>query len=46
MLDTGSTVSVISQKMWRKSGTIGVDRQPVCGSLMTVNGPVTGFLVR
>ena len=44
MLDTGSTVSVISEKMWRKSGTIGGDLRPVCGSLTTANGSAITIL--
>lgn len=38
MLDTGSTVSVVSEKMWKKSGTNGVNLKPVCGTLTTANG--------
>ena len=44
MLDTGSTVSVISDKMWRKSGTIRGDLRPVCGSLTTANASAITIL--
>ena len=44
MLDTGSTVSIISEKMWRKSGTFGVDIWPVCGSLTTHKGSAITIL--
>ena len=42
LLDTGSTVSVISEAMWKKSGTTGVNLQPVSGTLTTASGsPIT-----
>ena len=44
MLDTGSTASIITEKMWRKSGTIEVDLRPVCGSLTTANGSAITIL--
>ena len=46
MLDTGSTVGVISEKMWRKTGTTGVDLRPICSSLTTANGQQLQLLER